>query len=115
MTARVDGDTVAFTRAVGQAVRAARLSMGWRLADLAPLVALSPSQLCRLESGARPIHMGRLFGLCSALGMEPRQVIAWAQWEAFPVGHDAWADTVQTWSTPEVTTAPDSRAPRPTA
>jgi transcriptional regulator with XRE-family HTH domain len=96
MTTRVDGDTLAFTRAVGQAVRAARQSMGWRLADLAQLVALSPSQLSRLEVGARPIGMGRLFRLCRALGIEPRQVIAWAQREAFPVGHDAWADTVET-------------------
>jgi transcriptional regulator with XRE-family HTH domain len=96
VTTRVDGDTLAFTRAVGQAVRVARQSMGWRLADLAQLVALSPSQLCRLETGARPIHMGRLFRLCRALGMEPRHVIAWAQCEAFPVGHDAWADEIWT-------------------
>jgi DNA-binding Xre family transcriptional regulator len=119
-TGRVDGDTVAFMRAVGQAMRAARQSMGWRLADLAQRVGLSPSQLCRLETGARPIHMGRLFLLCRALGIQPQQVIAWAQREAFPVGHDAWADTVEPCCTAaEVTTTPawsrpGSRKSRPT-
>jgi transcriptional regulator with XRE-family HTH domain len=104
MGTRVDGDMLAFTRAVGQAVRAARQSLGWRLADLGQRVGLSPSQLSRLEMGSRPIDMGRLFRLCNALGMEPRQVIAWAQREAFPVGHDAWAGTGQTWPATEVTT-----------
>jgi transcriptional regulator with XRE-family HTH domain len=105
MTTRADGDTLAFTRAVGQAVRAARQSMEWRLADLGQLVVLSPSQLSRLEMGARPIDMGRLFRLCRALGIEPWQVIAWAQREAFPVGHTAWADTLEPWN---------SREPSPT-
>jgi transcriptional regulator with XRE-family HTH domain len=106
VTMPVDGDTAAFTRAVGRAVRDARRSMGWRLADLAEVVALSPSQLCRLEMGVRPISMGRLVLLCRGLGIEPRHVIAWAQNEAFPFGHDAWTDTGRTWNSFEVTTTP---------
>ncbi|HEX4702303.1 MAG TPA: helix-turn-helix transcriptional regulator [Pseudonocardiaceae bacterium] len=82
-------DRTAFARAVGQTLRTIRVSLGWRLADAAQLVGLSPSQLCRLELGARPIGMGRLVLLCGALGIAPSEVIATAERDAFPLGWPA--------------------------
>jgi DNA-binding Xre family transcriptional regulator len=84
-------DRAAFTRAVGQVLRDARVARGWRLSDAAPHTGLSPSQLCRLELGSRPIGMGRLLTLCGAFGVQPSEVIATAEREAFPIGCAPWA------------------------
>jgi transcriptional regulator with XRE-family HTH domain len=97
-TPRMDGDTQAFTQAVGRAVRQVRQAKGWLVADLAREAGLSQSQISRLELGHRPMSMAGLFRLCRALGIQPRHVIAWAQQEAFPAGHDAWPGTGQTWT-----------------
>jgi transcriptional regulator with XRE-family HTH domain len=80
---------------VGQVLRDARLSLGWRLADAAARTGLSPSQFCRLELGVRPIDMSRLLALCAALGLQPSEVIASAEREAFPIGSALWASSAE--------------------
>ena len=83
------GEADALTRAVGQALRAARLARGWHLNETSRRAGLSQSQLCRLELGVRQITMCRLMQLCAALGIRPSTVIDAAEREAFPFG---WPD-----------------------
>jgi transcriptional regulator with XRE-family HTH domain len=82
----VQEDDIALANALGYVLHKRRVERGWLLKDLAKHTGLSESVLCRLEHAQRPLTVGRLVSLCSALDVSPQAVVAEAQAEAFPFG-----------------------------
>lgn len=70
---------LAFARAVGEALAEVRKERGWNQAALAELCGISPTTLCRLESGVGPLDMDRLSAVCAVVGVPPHQLIAAAE------------------------------------
>lgn len=76
----------AFAAAVATAVRSLRVERGWVLREFARALDLSETLTCRLELGARPIDMERLFVLSSALVVPPTDLVDRAVREVCPFG-----------------------------
>lgn len=84
------GALAAMLGSIGSQVRDARQGRGWYLADLAELLNLSSSVICRLELARREPSLNQLIGTCAVLGMRFSDVLRRAEDEAFPLGSGPW-------------------------
>jgi transcriptional regulator with XRE-family HTH domain len=55
---------------IGYSVRSARRAVGWSSKQLAEKCGLSPTALCKIESGKQSISFGETIALCAALGIQ---------------------------------------------
>jgi transcriptional regulator with XRE-family HTH domain len=85
-----DGAIAAMLASIGAQVRDARKARGWYLADIAALLGLSPSVLCRLELARREPSLHQVISTCAALGKRFSDVVRQAEDDAFPLGSGPW-------------------------
>ncbi|GFP44078.1 hypothetical protein HKBW3C_03210, partial [Candidatus Hakubella thermalkaliphila] len=65
-------------RQLGERLRAARLSRGWSLADLAGRLHVSKGYVSRLECGKARPALTMVAGLGRLLGIETEELLIWA-------------------------------------
>jgi transcriptional regulator with XRE-family HTH domain len=95
-----DGAIAAILASIGTQVRAARQAHGWHLSDIASLLGLSPSVLCRLELARREPSFHQILSTCTALGLRLSDVLRRAENEAFPLGCGPWDSPIwRSWDT----------------
>ena len=83
-------DVTAILASIGAQIRMARQRKEWFLSDLADLVGVSTSVVCRIELARREPSFHQLVMVCAALERRLSDVIRIAEDEAYPLGLAPW-------------------------
>lgn len=71
----VERDSDRFKKEFGLAVRGARLSRDWSLADLGKKTGMFPPSLCRIEQGQHPPSLRTIFLMQRVLGISAKELL----------------------------------------